>query len=293
MGSNRFCCLKKAGAYAVVLIVLFLCCLGILAACTQNVEDAQRDRSQEAGSDVVFSKETTQQEPIKGKSGRQIQPSIREEPAVPASGDTKAEVVRLYTQAYNKTKQAGVLKGNASISILQGSLRLNGKVNTAVENLVNRNVNRLLGQNETLELPPAGSGFETCVLRKEDIKIASMQQEKDKIRLKMIPRDMGLPEFGKGGSGNLITGINLAQVKQLAEAQGVTFAGNRTFDQCVTLEYLGGECTVTIEQSTGFFSGAEYKALIYAKAEHVNVAWFQDQAVSATISYTMVYPAKE
>lgn len=228
----------------------------------------------------------------KGEKEHLSRDSSAEKDAEPVQADnnSKAAVLRAYAEAYNRTKAAGQLKGADSISILPGTFQLNNKANAIVEKLINGNVNHIFTRDGVLELPPSGPGYESCMVTEADIKIASRRENGEQIVLKLIPRDNGIPRRGEGGSGNLMEVVAVDQIKKLAGQQGVTFSGAQSFDDCVTLEYLGAECTIIIDRASGMITSAVYQSLIYAKAEHVNVAWFKDQAASATVRYEMHYP---
>lgn len=212
--------------------------------------------------------------------------------AVPVDSNTKAAILRTYKEAYNKTKAAGQLMGSDAISVLSGTLKLNGRQSALAESLINHNVNDIFGRGGALELPPTGPGFDVCALTEDDVKIASRRDDAGYTIIKIVPRDDGIPLRGQGGSGNLIEVVSIEEIKKLTKEQKVNFSEGRSFDECVTLEYLGAECTVKIEKATGLIVSAEFKSMIYAKAEYVNVAWFQNQTASATVCYEMHYPAK-
>lgn len=212
--------------------------------------------------------------------------------AVQGTVNSKAEIVKAYTEAYNKTKAAGTLFGTDSITILPNTLKLNGNPSSVVEKLINGNATKIFSRGNTAELPPAGASYQMCVLREEDVKVASMRENDTTLTLKIVPRDNGIPERGKGGSGNFTEVVSVDTIKELAAQQGVTFSEGKTFDDCVTLEYMGTESTIQIDKATGLITSAIYQSLIYVKAEQVNVAWFQNQSASATICYRLEFPSK-
>lgn len=258
---------------------------------SEKKEEQSARASEETGSEATTASSTNKRGVPQTKKAETQAETTQADQQVNAAA--KEALVQLYCTAYNKTKAAGKLKGKDSMTIVTGTLKMNDKKNKLVETMINEAVQHIFKCNDQWELPPAGAQFAQSPLRSEDIKIASCKENDTQWVLKLIPQDAGIPQRGKGGSGNFIEVISIVDLKQLATDYGVNFAQGRSFDDCVTLDYLGAESTITIDKASGLITSAIYRSVVHARATHVNVAVFKDQTACATVAYEMQYPSNE
>lgn len=213
-----------------------------------------------------------------------------EEAGFQLQNDSKAEIVRAYGEAYERTVAEVNLKGTEAVSILKGTLRLGGKTNAVAEAYANSQIGRFFEPRSPLALPLEQTAKGSCLVKEADIKIASRRESETEIVIKLISKDSGFPMRGQGGAGNLMDVPDIGLLEQLIQDNGVLFSNGKGFEENVTIEFMGAECTAIIEKKTGLITRANYRLLIFAQAEHVSVSVLKNLDVAATVCYEMTYP---
>lgn len=260
-----------------------LCCIGTIAVCFAACKP---DTPEEiTTTSEVQQTETTTQE----AESTTLPPETTTETATEgAKEQTKAEILAIYNEAYNKTKAAGSLLGKDVMST--GDVIWGGNPNKTLTNVVSTIVKASYESSTTNALSPKASGFETSKLTEEDLASAEIKDNGNSWYVKLVPVDSENPTPGSAGAGRLFDIMpDITPYLDIIPG-GIKFTSGTAAENMV-VKYSGGYAEVTIDKTSGMITSAKYDAVCTLNINNAKVVGLTVNGASIRIEIVTSFPA--
>lgn len=228
-----------------------------------------------------------------------------------------ADVVNYYNAAYDKTKAKTKtysavegsetwtfyeFLGNESLNIKEGSLLVDGKANSIINNaaptiissIYSANVNGLppcASRDPNSDVDSAGASLGTSRVVPEDIETCNVVDNGDgTITLTLVPNAVNLSEKGMDAQGHFFN--SLGAIDQTLGQVGVTFASGSSEENCKVM-YETGKAVVKIDTASGEIVEADYNMVVNINLTHASVLVLNDRSAALTILYDQHFPATD
>lgn len=231
--------------------------------------------------------------------------------------NTLEDVANYYCEAYEYTKSLTAqyttedgstatfykLVGEEALSIVEGSVLIEGKENSVINGLVPGIVNGLVSKNvwglapcsnrdPNLDTDEAnGLDFKNCYLVADDILAANVTEQDGKIVMEIQPKAAQMSQKGMDSQGHMF--MVLGDIGATVDSISVlTWASGTTEENCL-VTYKGGTVKVVIDPATKEIVEADYEMNVTVNVQHANVAVIKDKSASLQIQHTLHYPASD
>ena len=225
--------------------------------------------------------------------------------------NTIEDIVKYYVEAYDYTKSLTAeysiqdgstltfykLVGQETLSIVEGSVLIEGKENSVINGLVPGIVDGLVKSNVwglspcVSRDPGADADFAKCLLTADDVLVANASEKDGKIGLQIQPKAAQMSQKGQDSQGKafMVLGDIGATVDSISV---LSWASGTTEENCL-VTYQGGTVTVVIDPTTKEIVEADYLMNVNVDVKHANVAVIKDKSASLQIQHTLHYPASD
>lgn len=225
------------------------------------------------------------------------------------------DVVKYYTQAYDKTKAETAQYINkdgqeetcyamvGDEKLTPSNVLVDGKENSIINNLVPSIVDSVFttgvyglppcaNRDPNLDVDENNNSLTTSRITTDDIENCSVVDNNDgTITLTLIPKKSDMSHKGLDSQGKMFN--TLGAIDNTVDSISVlSWSTGTTADNCL-VTYEDGTAVVKIDTESGKIIEADYDMKVHVSVNHANVTVIKDKSASLTIDYVQHFPASD